>query len=233
MKHPCVYVLQMIILFFYNTSYITANDLMDTDRYHKHIDEKRSYYEKYEPSGCNTTVILDKDADYFFVNHGIRCKTERKKRESLNEIADSVYDIFIYFNIINIVKSKKSIYVNIGWATNHEPLLLFINEDDQWPDNIYIYSVVNSGEEKRYDFYKDTVRKEILKSKIFSPLSATMKKINCRMQLKKDYVDGLFFNKNNLTKDMLIKLGVFRKEEAKKDEYPVLKGAIEFDLSCY
>jgi len=190
-------------------------------------------YEKHEASGCTTRLYLRPDWLTFFMSHDIRCKADLEKRENVSEIAGSISEIMAHFDLVDEIRSKSEVHIVTGWLTHHEPLIRFINDDETWPINIYTY--LEKRHEKKIDklhALRDRIRQGIAESEIYDPFAAAMQKIGCDMILKERFYDGLFFNRNNITKDTLIRRGVFSRGEAKKDEYPVLKGGIRFDLKC-
>jgi hypothetical protein len=190
-------------------------------------------YSKRELSGCVTRVKVDRISNLVNISNDImRCKVNREKRESTVEIAASVYEIVTYFHLVERLKPMESICVNIGWNTNHEPLIRYMNEDKEWPSNIFQYSKTHSPKNmKDYEFLRTMVREEILKSGIYKPIIDVMKKLNCEMTLKDHFAEDLLFDPD-LSRIGLTKNGVFRPGEAKKDVYPSINGGLKFDLKC-
>ena len=190
-------------------------------------------YLKQEQSGCTTRLSLNENFRGFFILHDIRCRAVPERRESTNDIAGSVIDIVERFNLKDEIRSKSAVGINIGWSMNHEALIRFINYDESWPENIYEHIKEKHTErEDRCICLRERLREEITKSEIYDPFIAAMGELGCQMTLKEYFVDGLFFDEHNITKEMLIERGVFSRQEANKDEYPVMKGHIEFDLKC-
>ena len=190
---------------------------------------------KVEPSGCRTKMSIVDRWNLLSITNDRRCKSEPSKRENAKEIADSIEQMFSVTGIKDSLQSINKVKINIGWRVNHELLLLYINNDDQWPNDIYEYSVKHSPEKSEYyHFYKEKIRQEIIKSQIYKPFISVMGKIGCSMTLAEDFTDGLPFDEKhkNITRDDLIEWSVLKEEEVRKEQYPVIKNGIFFDLNC-
>ncbi len=223
----------LVILILLEPSKLYGLEGVKNSVFEKDEEESLAYYHKLEPSGCYTRLLWYKNANRISISHDRQCEIESEKRESVREISNSVYEIMKYFDLGEKIKTIKEVAINIGWNVNNEPLLQYINNNEEWPDNIFEYSRnMATKEEDCLAVYTNFVRNEIIKSNIYNPFIEVMRKFDCIMTLKDNFVDGLLFDrgKRNLTKENLIKNGVFKEEEARKDVYPQLKGAIEFAL---
>jgi len=193
----------------------------------------RSKYLKVEASGCATIIYMRPDRPSLTIGNDIACRMAMDKSGSTREIAESTADIIEHFNLANAIRSKTTVYFSIGWRINDEPIIRAINDDSTWPLNIYTYLDERFLDTRdKYYSLLEKLRHLISRSRSFGPFAAVMSSIGCSMTLKERFVDAIIFDKHKMTKEMLIEEGVFTGEEARKDEYPVFRGPIGFDLTC-
>lgn len=202
-------------------------------RYESDSDGLYHYYSKIESSGCRTVIRLRKDSIYIKLRSGFDCNCSNEIGESSSDIANSLYEIISFFDLGKTVRTKEVLLINISCKIYNAPLLRYLNENNDWPDNFYKFFRGKSSDYwESYSLYVEYSRKEIVKSKIYDPFVAVMGKIGCDISLEKSYADPIFFGKHQLTKEALIKWGFFKEKEAKKEIYPSLKGGILFKINC-
>lgn len=208
-------------------------DIEQNNIFRRNDDSISTVYLKMEPYGCTTEVIFYHNSNLFLISHGFRSYLAPEKRLNINEIAESVKDIIEHFKLSDEIRTNKSIYFNIGWRINFEPLIHAINNDESWPKDILMYlNGESTNSQERWLILREMLRDVIVKSKTFDPFVAVMDDIECNMKLKENFVEGLFFKDHDFKKETLIEWGVFSEQEAKKDTYPFWTGHIKFDLIC-
>ncbi len=222
-------------LFNVQDSYASSDEsiLEQMNTFHRIEKDYEIQYKKIEPSGCTTVLNLNKRHPFFNIAHGFQCNVDPEKRESINDIATSIREIIKHFGLVNDITHRNFVYINVGWRINNEPIIHFINYDESWPTNIHTFIKERyTNNQDRYVALRERLRAEIEESKIYGPIIRTMSELGCKMTLEENFVEGLFFDEHKITKNMLIEWGVFKEEETKKDEYPVLKGPIRYKLKC-
>lgn len=189
-------------------------------------------YVKNESSGCRTILGITQNSTMIYLTY-TGCKKIADNKESVSDIAQSFYEIVKKYNLKNEIKSKKTLSISLNCIVAHWPIIKYINDDTTWPLNIFGYAKLKTKNEyERQNIYYEEIRNVILQSNIYNPFIDVVNKMGCDMNLNKYFIDGLFIERNALTNVGLIKRGVFKVGEAKKEIYPSIKSGILFDLSC-
>ncbi len=191
-------------------------------------------YTKKEKSGCITRLSLSPSSISINLTYGGVCQPDSTQLETTQEILNSFGELVHYFNLKTNIRSKDYFTINLHWKVSHWPLIKFINEDETWPSNISKFLMSNyENKKERYTAYKDILKSKVLASQVYLPVIDSMKQLGCVTELSEYFADPIFpIDKENITREQVIKWGIFRVQAANKEIYPSIKGAIEFNVKC-
>lgn len=185
-------------------------------------------YRKLEPSGCTTQLALIPKWSMIRISYLGACV---KPEESTTEIVQSLHDIVANFQLTDSIKTMRQMEVDITWKVSHWPLLQLLNNDPDWPNNASSYFARKSGDPK-IKKYIELMRSKLLAADVYGPFLSFMTAQGCSTTLKPYYADPLYPGKDSISKQQLIKWGVYTSEQAHKTVYPNIIGFVGFKFSC-
>ncbi len=223
-------VLAVLSIVFLNIGCVNSED--NAAEYSHENDGTYDEYIKTESNGCMAVIRTRNDSTHIDFWYGEGCSKQSPIVDT-RIVATHFDQIANHFKIANDFKNKEVLSINIGSAISHEPLIHYINNNTEWPNNyIEYFDANNTNEEDSYSAYVKSLRDVILTSKLYDPFKSVMNEMGCPLVLKERYVDGIFYNKHILTQKKLVEWEVLTTENAKKELYPSLKGGMEFDIKC-
>jgi hypothetical protein len=209
---------------------------------HKDVYERKNYsdssssYMKYETPQSFSEIIITSDSYIYFnyahcieyMNLQQECGKNYKQIREMDvpqKAALSFMNILKHFQLSNAIRTKKT-FIATYYEHNNIPESAFIrhlNEDKEYPKDIRkVY------EKEDYFAQYEMFKKKIYDSKLHKPLMNELEKIGCTLVLDQYFTDGWEIK----PKKFLIDKKFFRKQEAKKDFYPLFKQAVIFELKC-
>lgn len=211
----------------------SRSDASSVSMYGKKNDREMTYYFKREISGCVTELRLNENWSSIDLIYGDMCDVASDKLDSVADIAASFESIVRHFSLGDIVKSKETLTIDIGWKVSHWPLIKHINENKAWPGDIFHSLRLEYPDKKtRHKKYKNVLRNEIMQKKVYFPFVVSMQQLGCQLSPSEYYADPIYMDSVYLSKEDLIEWGVFTSSQAKKNVYPDIKGPIIFDMVC-
>lgn len=197
----------------------------------KSIESGYTLYSVRNSSGCTTKIRIGDSSRQLDLWHGEGCQADTGN--SVEVAAANLNEIVKTFDLDSRIKKVKLLTAYIGVHISYEPLVIFLNTANDWPNNYieHFKSMAPSGDEAA-EMYGDYLRNIILESKLYIPIFNAVNEWGCEARLSANLFDPLFFDKHKVTGKDLTRWGVFSNNEALKDLFPSAKGGLEFEINC-